>query len=81
MVSSTETQTVVREALAASGFEERIFNVLVRLKVTFAEFAIHLSHDERERIFRQLDDIINVKDWHEEDELPNLILSAIFLDG
>jgi hypothetical protein len=54
------------------GLEERIFNSVVQLKVSIAQFAMHLSSDERERIFRQLDDVINVDDWHDEDELPKV---------
>jgi len=50
--------------------EEKLFNVLVALKVSVSLYAMHLSHDARYKIFNQLDAIINPDDWHEEDALP-----------
>jgi hypothetical protein len=43
---------------------------LVQLKVAVAEFATHLTREQREQIFRQLDNVINPDDWHDGDELP-----------
>jgi hypothetical protein len=50
----------------------RIFDSLVSLKVAVSEYAMHLSQEERNRIFNRLDAVINVEDWHEEDTLPRL---------
>jgi hypothetical protein len=54
----------------AAGFEERVFNSLVSLKVAVSQYAMHLSTDERQRLFAELDSVINTDDWHEEDKLP-----------
>jgi hypothetical protein len=50
--------------------ETRLFDVLVNLKVSVSEYAMHISAEERHKIFDQLDAVINVEDWHEEDDLP-----------
>jgi hypothetical protein len=55
---------------AGRTFEEKIFDSLVSLKVAVSAYAMHLSADERSRLFAELDDKINVDDWHEEDKLP-----------
>jgi hypothetical protein len=53
-------------------FEQRVFDALVELKVAVAQFAMHLSADQRSNIFSQLDNIINVEDWYEDDQFPSL---------
>lgn len=55
-----------------TSFEERIFDSLVSLKVAVSQYAMHLPPEERGRIFSRLDSVINVDDWHEEDQLPLL---------
>jgi hypothetical protein len=53
-------------------FEQRVTDALVQLKAAAAEYAMHLSSAQRETIFNQLESIINVEDWYEEDEFPKL---------
>jgi hypothetical protein len=69
LAGNRAADTEVRRATAQS-FEERIFDAGVALKVAVSKFAMHLSAEERHRLFAELDDKINVDDWHEEDKLP-----------
>ena len=62
-----------------TSFSEQIFNSLVGLKVAVSQYAMHLSHAERHRIFAELDSVINVDDWHEGDELPKIAAFQDFL--
>lgn len=64
------TQHRIVPMLVGHTFEEKIFDSLVSLKVAVSAYAMHLSADERSRLFAELDDKINVDDWHEEDKLP-----------
>jgi hypothetical protein len=70
VVTSQTPTSVLRETPAETGFEERIFGVLVGLKVAIAEFATHLTREQRAHMFGQLDRLINADDWHEGDEFP-----------
>lgn len=60
-------------------FEEQIFASLVSLKVAVSQFAMHLTAEERSRIFAELDSVINVDDWHEGDQLPKVEAFEDFL--
>lgn len=53
-------------------FEQRVEDTLVELKAAAAQYAMHMSSAQREAIFGQLADIINVDDWYEDDEFPKL---------
>ena len=70
MLTSSKSQSVVRQTVQGSSFEERVFNSSVSLKVAISQYAMHLSVDERYRLFKQLDSILNTDDWHEDDKLP-----------
>jgi hypothetical protein len=70
-LSGKKPGTISAGPIQAS-FEERIFSSLASLKIAVSQYAMHLSHDERHRIFERLDGVINVDDWHEEDPLPQL---------
>ena len=70
VLTPNKTQTVERPIVPSVSFEEKVFNALVSLKVTISQYAMHLSGDERGRLFDALDSVINVDDWHEEDTLP-----------
>lgn len=53
-------------------FAQRVEATLVELKAAAAQYAMHLSADQRETIFDQLENIINVEDWYEDDQFPKL---------
>jgi hypothetical protein len=63
-------ELIVRQQPHVATFEERIFDALVSLKVSASFLSMHLSADERHRLFDALDETINVDDWHEGDKLP-----------
>lgn len=67
------TRNVVRPVVPVDkSFEERIFDCLVDLKVAVANISMHLSANERHRLFDELDAKVNAEDWHEDDYLPQL---------
>jgi hypothetical protein len=53
-------------------FAQRIDDALVGLKSAVAQYAMHISAEQRLSIFDQLENVINVDDWYEEDEFPKL---------
>lgn len=70
VLSPRRLTTVHRDAPQQAGFEEKLFDACVRLKVLVAQYAMHLSKDERQQIFEQLDDVLNPADWYVEDIFP-----------
>lgn len=79
MLAIRDAQRFVRAVPEITSFEEQIFNSLVSLKVSVSQYAMHLTTEERHRIFAELDSLINVDDWHEGDTLPNIIAFRDFL--
>src|SRR5712664_1442484 len=59
--------TIFDARLEEESFERKLFEALISLKVVTAQYAMHLSADERHRLFDELDRLINFDDWHEED--------------
>jgi hypothetical protein len=47
---------------------ERLEAALADAKVMTSHVAMHLDREWRDRLFAQLDDLLNVGDWHEDDE-------------
>lgn len=47
---------------------ERLDAALASAKVMTSKVAMHLDREWRERLFAQLDDLLDVADWHEDDE-------------
>jgi hypothetical protein len=72
VVSKQKTREILQSVPRQAGFDEKIFDVLVSLKVATSQYAMHLSNSERARLFARLDELINVDDWHEEDTLPSV---------
>jgi hypothetical protein len=80
VVDSKEHRTIVRAVPEINAsFEEQVFNSLVLLKVSISQYAMHLSTEERHRLFKELDGLINVEHWHEGDTLPSIIAFRDFL--
>jgi hypothetical protein len=52
----------------ATSLEERLYDALASAKVATSRVAMHLERDWRDRLFTQLDDLLNVEEWHEGDE-------------
>jgi hypothetical protein len=79
MVVGRQLQTLARAIPESANFAEQVFNSLVALKVSVSQYAMHLSTEERHRIFEELDSVINVEDWHEGDTLPKINAFKEFL--
>lgn len=47
---------------------ERLDAALASAKVMTSNVVMHLDREWRDRLFAQLDDLLNVEDWHEDDE-------------
>lgn len=47
---------------------ERLYAALASAKVMTSNVMMHLDREWRDRLFAQLDDLLNVEDWHEDDE-------------
>jgi hypothetical protein len=47
---------------------ERLDTALASAKVMTSNVAMHLDREWRDRLFAQLDDLLDVEDWHQEDE-------------
>lgn len=54
----------------------RLFKNLSELKILTSKFAMHLPQTTRSALFSKLDNILNVDDWHEDD---NLVQPASFM--
>jgi len=63
-------KTVVRETPVQLTLEQRVFDSGVQMKVAVAQYAMHLTPETRHKLFHDLDDVVNVADWYEEDPLP-----------
>jgi hypothetical protein len=47
---------------------ERLHDALTSAKVMTSSVVMHLDREWRDRLFAQLDDLLDVEDWHEDDE-------------
>ncbi len=47
---------------------EKLYDALARVKLLTAQVAMHLDTEWRNRIFEQLDDLLDAEDWHEGDD-------------
>ena len=79
LLGNRERHTFLQTVPDSASLEAQIFNSLVSLKVAVSQYAMHLSTEERHRIFEELDYLINVDDWHEGDTLPNIVAFRDFL--
>jgi hypothetical protein len=63
----------------AKSLEERLYDSLAEFKVRTALVAMHLDHNWRSRLFRQLDSLLASADWEVEDQPPTLASYSTFL--
>ena len=54
--------------IADKPLPEKLYDALARVKLLTAQVAMHLDTEWRSRIFEQLDDLLDVEDWHEDDD-------------
>lgn len=53
---------------AQKSLAEQLYDALANAKVLTSQVAMHLSQDWRDRLFHQLDDLLDADDWHDEDK-------------
>src|SRR5271155_2350094 len=53
VVETSRSGTLVRSVPRVTSFEEQVFNTLISLKVAVSQYAMHLSNEERQRIFAE----------------------------
>ena len=59
---------VEASSIADTPLPEKLYDALARVKLLTAQVAMHLDAEWRSRIFEQLDDLLDVEDWHEDDD-------------
>ncbi len=57
-----------RRGAVAPKLAERLYDALAEAKILTSHVAMHLDDSWRERLFVQLDDLLEYDDWHEDDE-------------
>lgn len=63
---------------SARSLEERLYDARALCKIKTSEVAMHLDNEWRKRFFRQLDNLMDIDNW-EEDDAPVEIASFITL--
>lgn len=69
------TRSAKKGEETARSLAERLYDASVTAKVMTAQVAMHLDRGWRERLFAQLDDLLNADDWHDDD---SPVLSSSF---
>lgn len=57
-----------RRGAVAISLAERLYDALAEAKLLTSQVAMHFDQDWRTRLFAQLDDLLDVEEWHEDDE-------------
>ena len=61
-------ESTPRRGAVAIPVAERLYDSLAEAKLLTAQVAMHFDQDWRTRLFAQLDDLLDVEEWHEDDE-------------
>lgn len=73
----TATKTTFRRE--DGDLERRLFETLVEFKVRTSHVAMHLDHEWRARLFRQLDSLLDPAEWDPDDMPPTVDSFRTFL--
>lgn len=57
-----------RQDAAAKSLAEQLYDALASAKTLAAQVSMHIDQDWRSRLFAQLDDLLDVDDWHKDDK-------------
>lgn len=79
VLGSHATRSTVRTTPIRPSFQQRVFDARVEMKVAVSNYAMHLAPETRAKLFHDLDEVINIDDWYEEDALPNTVSFRDFL--
>lgn len=74
-----ETNRFTQNIPASTSSLARIFDTLVDLKVETSKVAMHLSSAARNRLFSELDYVLDAETWDEADRLPDIDSYRCFL--
>ena len=64
---TVSTQFMRQRTAETRSYIERLYDSLATAKILTAKVAMHLDSEWRNRLFEQLDDLLDADDWHEED--------------
>jgi hypothetical protein len=71
LVTPAHSKTVTRTATAGKTTEEQLFDKRAALKMKTAVVAMHLDAEWRSSLFRQLDSLLDVQSWDDNDQLAD----------
>lgn len=63
----------------ARSLEEQLYDALAAFKIRTAAIAMHLDRDWRSKLFAQLDSLLSIESWEEEDLPPTVASFYVFL--
>lgn len=66
--ASTISAMHKHQGAASTSLPEQLYEALANAKVLTSQVAMHLGQDWRSRLFAQLDDLLDVDDWHKDDK-------------
>jgi hypothetical protein len=70
VLEAQSSKSVMRSTPIQPNLQQRVFDSAVEMKVAVSQYAMHLSPETRQKLFHDLDEVVNVDDWYEEDTLP-----------
>jgi hypothetical protein len=79
VLGAHDTKSTVRTTPVHPSFQQRVFDASVEMKVAVSNYAMHLTPETRAKLFHDLDEVVNVEDWYEEDALPSALSFRDFL--
>lgn len=68
-----------RRLVPPKNLDEELYDALATFKMRTALVAMHLEREWRSRLFRQLDSLLALEDWHASDPPPSLDSYSTFL--
>lgn len=65
---SARTEPTKPQMVSLKPLAEQLYDALANAKVMTSRVAMHLEPDWRNRLFVQLDDLLDIDDWHDDDK-------------
>jgi len=64
---------------SGSSVAEQLYDALAQFKIFTSQIAMHLEDGWRARLFKQLDELLDIEEWDKRDKAPSLESFATFL--
>jgi hypothetical protein len=77
--SPTFQNLIESSKLTTKSLNEQLYDALASFKIKTAAVAMHLDRDWRAKLFRQLDNLLDVENWESDDLPPQLASFSTFL--